>query len=919
MAHPAYRKDLRILLTGSFNYLARHLARQFITAGAQVYAVTKHAPEELVAEPSFVLLDLDLAQPLPDYLPGFDIVCHFWPDDLTSSMNTSQSMSAGVKNITGLGPGSKVALVVGVRVANQVLEKLPHASNIKIFLTGDIYGPDFPYNEAAAENDLTALIHQATGSSQIILEDEGREPLYPTYISDAVFALEKFLTEADTKKTRLIISQESLNVLTAAYEIQDQLAQIWAKNIELYFSENKPNLKSFTQAQIRLTDLGYEPKVDLADGLKKVFEHLKYEQQTIGHKKADHAIALPNVKSSHLQHKTNVHKKTRTLKIPKFRLPARNRKLLILIAVILFIFLAKIIYDLSAGAASLRAAVAYQLKFDFASSQKQSQTASRHLDSASGEINLILSPVSILFGAQTAKVKTTLNSAGFLADALNYFSQGTQSLVKNLQSITQTNSKVPINFENTSTQLEKAYFLASIASAQAASSNSYRLPGLGDIGKKASSLALTTSRLLQLNNLLPQITGQTGTKTYLLLLQDNWQLRPGGGFIKTYGTLQFENGRLKSINFDDVNKIDANLKEKIEPPSQYAQKLGTKQLFLRDSNISSDFAKNSTVAHDLFFKETGILTDGVISLDAVFLKNLVKITGPVAINGQKISADNLDNLYIDPNSNPNSLTEFADRLFKDLTNPQANSQIPYIELFEKLSTQFSQKHILADITGGIISPYIKIHNLNNILPPPDFDPANNRTETRDYLSLSEANLGGNEANYFMERKIDYQVDVGPSDNLVSKLKITYTNKSQNPNRPQGTYVNFLKVYTPKNSYLIDYQQDAVAKIDTVKAETEGSLKAFSLLVEVPPKSTVTSTFTYSIGKTLNLQKVSAYQLYVQKQPGTLNDPFTFSLNLPEGIQIDSVNGDSNDHGKQNYKTETNLEVDRQFAVGLVSK
>src|SRR3989344_8763833 len=106
MAHPAYRKDLRILLTGSFNYLARHLARQFITAGAQVYAVTKHAPEELVAEPSFVLLDLDLSQPLPDYLPGFDIVCHFWPDDLTSSMNTSQSMSAGVKNIISLA-GSK--------------------------------------------------------------------------------------------------------------------------------------------------------------------------------------------------------------------------------------------------------------------------------------------------------------------------------------------------------------------------------------------------------------------------------------------------------------------------------------------------------------------------------------------------------------------------------------------------------------------------------------------------------------------------------------------------------------------------------------------------------------------------------------------------------------------------------------------
>ena len=497
--------------------------------------------------------------------------------------------------------------------------------------------------------------------------------------------------------------------------------------------------------------------------------------------------------------------------------------------------------------------------------------------------------------------------------------------------ITGLDLKDSADFADATSSLQKAYFLASGAKVRLNGQSTFLTRTFGNVSESVEMLAANSSQLLQLVNLLPDITGTDKPKTYLVLVQDNWHLRPGGGFIKAYGLLHFEKGRLKSMNFDDIYslsdseknelsyKIGTRLKEKIEPPPEYSARLGIKQLFLRDSNTSPDFAQNSALVRDLFTEQTGENLDGVIAIDLTFLQNLLALTGSIQIEDTQISAENLNDIYLTSPANANLLPKLADKFFNQLARPLASGgDLPYIELLHETSASTAQKHLLASLDGTVISPFIKSRHLDNTLPSASFDPSNNRTETRDYFSLSEANLGANEVNKFVERKIDYQLDVGQQNNLLSTLKITYTNNSQSPDWPQGSYNNFLNVYVPQNTFMTDYREDGASKIGDIKVETQGKLTSLSTFVEILPKSTKTLVFTYNIDKTLELEKAPAYHLYVQKQPGTLSDPFTFTLNLPSKVRIESVNGNSQDKGKQNFKTEKDLSIDREFDVSLIN-
>ena len=59
-----------------------------------------------------------------------------------------------------------------------------------------------------------------------------------------------------------------------------------------------------------------------------------------------------------------------------------------------------------------------------------------------------------------------------------------------------------------------------------------------------------------LTAVLPEILGENGPRTYLLIAQNENELRPTGGFISGSGTLVVENGAIQSIEMIDANNVD---------------------------------------------------------------------------------------------------------------------------------------------------------------------------------------------------------------------------------------------------------------------------------------------------------------------------------------------------------------------------
>ena len=129
----------------------------------------------------------------------------------------------------------------------------------------------------------------------------------------------------------------------------------------------------------------------------------------------------------------------------------------------------------------------------------------------------------------------------------------------------------------------------------------------------------------------------------------------------------------------------------------------------------------------------------------------------------------------------------------------------------------------------------------------------------------------------------------------------------------------MRVYTPFASSLSDYLNGESEDLDEVEIIQASNLQVFSTFVEVAPTKSKTVEFTYRIPKTIKLEKAPSYNFYVSKQPGTEKDKFTFMLNLPENMQIESVGNDQAYKGKQNVTIETDLEADRQFEIDLLKK
>src|SRR5258708_31859868 len=78
-------------------------------------------------------------------------------------------------------------------------------------------------------------------------------------------------------------------------------------------------------------------------------------------------------------------------------------------------------------------------------------------------------------------------------------------------------------------------------------------------------LILRVYFFIPLIKIVPELLGMNGKKTYLLLFQNNTELRPGGGFIGAYGLVSFDKAKMGQITIHNTYDADGQLKKHIEP------------------------------------------------------------------------------------------------------------------------------------------------------------------------------------------------------------------------------------------------------------------------------------------------------------------------------------------------------------------
>ncbi|MBU0731523.1 DUF4012 domain-containing protein [Patescibacteria group bacterium] len=424
--------------------------------------------------------------------------------------------------------------------------------------------------------------------------------------------------------------------------------------------------------------------------------------------------------------------------------------------------------------------------------------------------------------------------------------------------------------------------------------------------------------------IIPSIAGYPEEKTYLFLLQNNNELRPTGGFIGTYGILKVKDGEMVSFFTDNIYAIDVPAKEYlfIDPPQPYQDYLGSTQWFMRDSNWDPGFPETAQQVEEFYHLENGPESqiDGVIAVDPVFIGSLLELTGPINVDDIEFTAENfVDQLqyqveiaYVSQGVGELERKEIIGRMASTLMDRMmALPKSEWGSLWEIFARNVDEKHILLYLKDDEVQE--KISEMNW---------AGEIKETMvDYLMVVDSNLGALKTDKVMEKTITYNVYEENGD-LIADLNIHYKNNGTITNFTTR-YRTYTRVYAPLGSELIEssgtMQNDRVhgsAATDPDVYEEHGKT-VFGGFTAIEPMSEGDLHYKYKLpAEVVTSVNDGYYNLYAQKQPGTIAHPFLMTFDIGQNIQAFSPLDEGEEISNNKIQFNTDLRTDRRFEIEL---
>lgn len=421
-----------------------------------------------------------------------------------------------------------------------------------------------------------------------------------------------------------------------------------------------------------------------------------------------------------------------------------------------------------------------------------------------------------------------------------------------------------------------------------------------------------------------------GTRTYMILFQNNMELRPTGGFIGSFGLLTIRDGSITDFKIEDVYTADGQLTGHVDPPLPLRKYLSQPNFFLRDSNFDPDFLFSAQRAAWFLEKEQSVHVDGVIGVNLFVIEKILRSIGSVNLsdfNGEEITADNFflkaqnaseTNFFPGSTQKKDFLTAVSRAIIDKVQN---NKSEVFLLVIPEIKESLDQKHILLysgdEQSEKIVEQYGWGGRMVEVACAVNKEGLTDTGCYPDYLAVNEANLGVNKANYFVSKSVTVQKNIGSDGQTATLLTLAYQNQGVSEVYPTATYTDYLRVFVPLGSRLTSATLNGVplapSEIDT---ENYGTDKiSFGFLIKIAAGNKGVINIAYLLPRPVN-SDTGSYQFLYQKQGGDKNSPLVFSLTHPKEMNLKPLNFQSTSGrtGEIFYTTDTS--VDRIFALGL---
>lgn len=423
---------------------------------------------------------------------------------------------------------------------------------------------------------------------------------------------------------------------------------------------------------------------------------------------------------------------------------------------------------------------------------------------------------------------------------------------------------------------------------------------------------------LQAATVAPDLLGANGPRTYLILVQNDDELRPTGGYISGAGVITIEQARIVKVSFLDAYHVDDYLNKSYPaPPAPLLDYMGSEIWLFRDANWSPDFPTSARQA--AYFYEYGQdapPVDGVIALNQraveLLLVGLDKVYVPEAT--EPVTAANVRQ-FIQEAWNPDESSNTSEWILnrKEFIGQLAFAILQRIE-DEPRSVSWMQvaKGLYRALNERHLMIVVKDADTKRALAQIGWD-GSLRENTGDYLMVVDANVGFGKVNSLISKRIDQRVTLNADGTASSELTLTYTHQGQRegihcqPPPPYTAgityealihrcYYNYLRIYTPAGSvlqaatphpapgeyFILGKPIDGQA----VTLSDEAGKAVFAQLFVVEYGQTLTTRFEYDLPQIVRSKgRQHNYTLLIQKQAGIATEPVSLTVILPPNADL----------------------------------
>lgn len=362
----------------------------------------------------------------------------------------------------------------------------------------------------------------------------------------------------------------------------------------------------------------------------------------------------------------------------------------------------------------------------------------------------------------------------------------------------------------------------------------------------------------------PTMMGGTTPRNYLLLVQNNAEVRASGGIPGAVAVLQLDHGKLSLHGQNSATALGIMspvVPVDLEQKEIYSARLGK---FMQDVNLTPDFPTSASIALAMWKQKMGTQLDGVISVDPVALSYILDATGPINLANSavaRLKTGNLPNVLDAKNVVPTLLSNVYEQI------PEPAMQDAYFaslakEVFSAVSAKGNSAELIASLTRATAEGRILVwsgatdeqsvianYQISGSIAGPSISPAQFGTYFNDGT--------GAKMDYYVKRTVQLIKECPRDGYHQVKVRVTSTNTAPADagtslpsyvtgagafGVPAGTVRTNITAYGPVQSQV----ESAVADGKKIgfASQIHSGRPVGTVTVELPPGKSSTVEFTF---------------------------------------------------------------------------